>query len=162
LYPPEVVGQCTAVEASLRTIASCYLGQPAAVAIIDGCSWAGEAFIEEDGTPTIRIDSGLAAHALGKVFFHEVAHHALHHLARSWSANGTVAHLTAVDLLATLPKEQHQAATEFWHSQEAAADAWAVLALGSFEERFGPFLEALLGPYEAPSGTPLFPLSDAT
>lgn len=134
---------------NLQTIARHYTGLPVVVVIKPTWPSLGFATYSPGGLPLIAVDGSLAPAIFARVFFHEIGHHALGHIAKP----GENALLSLVKMrelcalypdslaLSTIAEIAQLRVDDF----EAAAWRWANEQLANFERQFGPFVDAIRG-----------------
>ena len=131
---------------TLESIARFYIGHPVVVEIRPAWPSMGWASYGPGGVPLIVIDYDLGGQ-LPRIFFHEVAHHALGHIARPgeglFPSPARMTELRTIypdcEALASL-QELIDATID---AAEQAAWVWADQQLAEFERQFGPFLDAI-------------------
>lgn len=132
---------------NLQAIARHYTGLPVVVVIKPTWPSLGFATYSPGGLPLIAVDGSLAPAIFARVFFHEIGHHALGHIAKP----GENALLPLVKMrelcalypdslaLSTIAEIAQLRVDDF----EAEASAWADEQLAKFERQFGPFVDAI-------------------
>lgn len=130
---------------TLEVIARHHLQQMVVVRVV-ALDWPqlGGATYGPGGLAMITLSEVLTPAALGFVFFHELGHLVLGHVARPGEPALSSAQLA--DLRGILPESPAvQRLVELEAQQEAEANAWADEQLANFERQFGPFVDAIRG-----------------
>lgn len=131
---------------TLESIARFYVGQPVVVEIRPLWPSMGWATYGPGGVPLIVIDNDLGGQ-LPRVFFHEVGHHALGHIARPGEGRlpspAQMKELRAIYPDCEALSSLQELIDSTRDAAEEAAWCWADEQLAAFERQFGPFLDAI-------------------
>jgi len=102
----------------------------------------GEATYRPGGIATIKLSEVLTPAALGFVFFHELGHLVLGHVALPGEPALLCAQVAALHVI--LPESPAvRRLVELEAQQETEANDWADAQLVEFERQFGPFVDAI-------------------